>query len=98
MSDEEQKTSEEEKKIKISSTEEVKRGVYTNVAVISHSNEEFIMDFIFRGEKEGTLNARVILSPSHFMRFAKAVDVNLKRYEKKFGKIPEKVEERKKVH
>lgn len=100
MSDEEQqKTSEEEKvkKIELTATEEVKRGVFANQALIHHSNEEFRIDFILVGPSDGTLNARVILTPSHFKRLVNAVSTNLKKYEEKFGKIPEKIVERKSV-
>ena len=94
MSNEEQQNvSEKIKKLKISATEEMKRGTFANYAIVYHSNEEFSIDFILRIQSEGTLNARVILAPSHFKRFMKALDVNLKRYEKKFGKIPENIVE-----
>jgi len=93
MSDEEQQKTLEEKhkEIKVTTTEEVKRGVFANQAIIQHSNEEFRIDFILMGPSDATLNARIILTPSHFKRLVKAMDVNLKKYEKKFGEVPEKI-------
>lgn len=104
MSNDKQKNASEKiKELKISATEETKKGTFANYAIVYHASEEFLIDFILRGESEGTLNARVILAPSHFKRFVKALDVNLKKYEEKFGKIPENIVElktkaNKKVH
>jgi hypothetical protein len=88
----------EVKTIKITSTEEIKKGVFSNQVIIQHSNEIFRLDFITVTPPDGTLNARIFLTPNHFKRFTKALDQNLKKYEKKFGKISEKVEEHKVVH
>lgn len=91
--DEQQNISEKIKKLAITATEEMKRGTFANHAIVYHSSEEFSIDFILRIQSEGTLNARVVLAPSHCKRLVKALDINLKRYEKRFGKIPENIVE-----
>ena len=106
MSNETQKKSDtskdnKAKKIKVTATEEMRRGVFANNALINHSSEEFRIDFHLITEivegKAGTLNARVILTPSHFKRLIKAMNENLKKYEDKFGKVPEKIEPKNKI-
>ncbi len=95
---EQQKTSEEgPKKIEIMATEEARKGVFANHAIVYHRPEEFMIDFVLLSPPEGkaNLNARVILTPSHFKRLVNAMNANLTKYEEKFGKVPESVEERK---
>lgn len=72
----------------------VRRGVYSNLAVISHQKEEFVIDFLFidprtQGPKGGQaiLVSRVILSPGHMKRLHQAIGENIEKYEKNFGKI-----------
>ena len=64
-------------------------GAYSNVAVISHNENEFVIDFIFAHPPKGKVNARVITSPSHAKRFLKALKNNVEMFEKKFGPIKE---------
>ena len=78
-----------EKEIQIKLDDAVAGGVYSNLAVISHNENEFITDFIFVQPPAGKVNARVILSPSHAKRFLKALQENIARYEKMFGPIKE---------
>lgn len=55
----------EEQKIDIHLTEEVAQGVYANVAIITHSHAEFILDFVsmMPGLPKGTVRSRVIMTP-----------------------------------
>lgn len=62
-------------------------GAYANVMQVSHSKEEFIMDFVSLYPPLGKLVARVITSPGHMKRIVKALEENLARYEKEVGKI-----------
>jgi hypothetical protein len=78
-----------EKELQIKLDDAVAGGVYSNLAVISHNENEFIADFIFVQPPAGKVNARVILSPSHAKRFLKALQENIARYEKMFGPIKE---------
>ena len=64
-------------------------GVYSNQMMISHTREEFLMDFINLFPPEGVVNARVIVSPGHLKRMIRALSDNLARYEAKHGPIVE---------
>lgn len=77
------------KGLKIKATDEVLKGVYANQMVVSHTREEFILDFISAFPPEGILNARVIISPGHLKRVIRALQDNLGKYEKKFGAVKE---------
>jgi len=83
----------EEKKmqIKIEIDDAVSQGVYSNMAFIAHSEAEFVMDFMFLqpAQGKGRVRSRVITSPSHAKRFLKALDENIKKFEKTFGAIKE---------
>jgi hypothetical protein len=65
------------------------QGIYSNLAVISHSPDEFIIDFIFIQPQvpKAKVRARVITSPQHIKRFLAALQDNIKKYEEKFGEI-----------
>ena len=76
-----------EKKIQIKIDSEFTNEVYSNLAVISHNENEFEMDFIFVHPPQGKLNARVIMSPAHAKQFAKALQENIDKYENKTGVI-----------
>ena len=79
----------EEQQIQIEASNEVATGKYSNLAFISHSENEFVMDFIFVHPPKGQLVSRVIMSPSHAKRFLKALGENLAVYEKTVGPIKE---------
>ncbi len=78
-----------QQQIQIKATDEKLKGEYSNVMQIMHTKEEFVMDFMNIFPPTGTLNSRIIVSPGHFKRMAKAMDENLKKYETSFGKIAE---------
>jgi hypothetical protein len=69
--------------------ESLLHGVYANQMVVSHTREEFLLDFINLFPPSGVLNARVIVSPGHLKRMIRALQENLSRYEGRFGKIEE---------
>lgn len=68
---------------------EVAIGHYSNFAVISHSSSEFTMDFaaVLPGMPKANVGTRVIMTPEHAVRLLNALQENLMRYEKQFGKI-----------
>lgn len=68
---------------------DVQRGSYANNMVVSHSQEEFVIDYIMVTPPVGIVNARVIVSPSHAKRMARALLDNVSKYEAAFGKIPD---------
>ncbi|MCS7151877.1 MAG: DUF3467 domain-containing protein [Endomicrobia bacterium] len=65
------------------------QGVYSNLAIISHSPDEFVLDFIFIQPQmpKAKVRARVITSPQHIKRFLTALQDNIRKYEEKFGEI-----------
>jgi len=62
---------------------EIQKGVYSNVAVIHHTENEFIIDFLMRMGFEGQLVSRVILSPEHMRALSKAIAENIIKFEAK---------------
>ena len=64
-------------------------GVYANQMVVSHTREEFVLDFINLFPPEGIVNARVIVSPGHLKRMIRALSDNLSRYESTHGQVSE---------
>ncbi len=75
------------KEIKISFPPEIQGGVYANNMVVSHTKEEFILDFIMVAPPTGTVTARVIVSPGHMKRVLEALRDNISKYEGSFGTI-----------
>lgn len=78
-----------QQQIQIKANDEDLKGKYSNTVQMMHTKEEFVLDFLNIFPPTGTLNSRVILSPSHFKRMLAAMNGNLKKYEEKFGKIKE---------
>lgn len=78
-----------EQQIQIEIDDLTAQGVYSNLAIISHSPDEFILDFIFIQPQvpKAKVRARVITSPGHIKRFLAALQENIKKYEEKFGEI-----------
>ena len=86
--------SEENKKegnINIELTPEIAEGTYANLAVINHSNSEFVLDFIniMPGIPKAKVKSRIILTPQHAKRLAKALIDNIQRFESQLGQIKE---------
>jgi hypothetical protein len=77
--------------INIELPEDVAEGIYSNLAVISHSSGEFVVDFIrmVPNLPKAKVKARVILTPQHAKRLLRAMADNIKRYEAQFGVISE---------
>lgn len=73
--------------MQIKARDEVLAGVYANMVQVSHTPEEFILDFMNLFPPAGSLNSRVIVSPGHMKRIVLALEENLKKYEEQFGKI-----------
>jgi hypothetical protein len=65
------------------------KGRYSNLLRITHTREEFILDFINLVPPQGIVTARIVTSPGHLKRILRALAVNLERYESAFGEIPE---------
>jgi len=74
------------KQIQIKAKDEDLKGVYSNMMMVSHTKEEFCLDFI-NTFNPPMLTSRVIMSPSHLKRMIKALEENMKRYEGQFGTV-----------
>ncbi|HWB64573.1 MAG TPA: DUF3467 domain-containing protein [Chitinophagales bacterium] len=83
---------EEQQQINIELPEEMAEGIYSNVAIISHSPQEFVIDFIrvMPGVPKAKVKARIVVTPEHAKRLMKALIDNVKRYEQQFGTISDK--------
>ena len=76
-------------KLNIELPEEVATGVYANLAVITHSPAEFVMDFIqvMPGTPKAKVRSRVVLSPQHAKRVMKMLVDNISKFEGQHGTI-----------
>ncbi len=75
--------------LQIELTPEVAQGQYANLAVLTHSSAEFILDFIrhLPGIPKAQVKSRVIMAPEHAKRLLYALQDNISKYEKTFGAI-----------
>jgi hypothetical protein len=73
--------------VKVTFPEHLRGGVYCNNMFVTHTREEFIMDFLMVAPPMGAVNARVIMSPGHIKRMIQALQENLGRYEQKHGRV-----------
>ena len=78
-----------ETELQIELSEEIAQGTYSNLAVISHSSSEFVVDFIriVPGMQKAKVKSRIILTPQHAKRFMKALIENIDRFEDVNGEI-----------
>lgn len=75
--------------LNIELTEEIAEGIYSNLAVITHSNAEFVVDFIriMPGIPKAKVKSRIILTPEHAKRLLSALQDNVEKYEAANGRI-----------
>ena len=78
-----------ENQFNIELSEEVSEGVYSNLAIITHSPSEFVSDFVqmMPGVPKGKVRSRVIMTPQNAKRFMNALIDNVKKYEETHGVI-----------
>lgn len=79
------------KQLNIELPEEVAEGTYSNLAIISHSNSEFVLDFIriMPNVPKAKVKSRIVLTPHHAKRLMRALVDNVKKYEAQNGIIDE---------
>jgi len=75
--------------INVKIADEELKGRYSNLLRITHSREEFILDFINLVPPQGIVTARIVTSPGHLKRIIRALVANVERYEEAFGAIEE---------
>ena len=75
--------------INIELNEEVAQGVYSNLAIITHSSSEFVVDFVrvMPGIPKAQVKSRIILTPEHAKRLMLALQDNIKKFETIHGPI-----------
>jgi hypothetical protein len=75
--------------IDIELSEEIAEGIYSNLAIITHSQSEFVIDFIkmMPGVPKAKVKSRILLTPQHAKRLVRAMQDNIVRYEQLNGKI-----------
>lgn len=79
----------QQNQINIEITEEIAEGSYANLAIITHSHAEFVIDFVnvMPSTPKSKVKSRIILTPQHAKRFMKALNENVSRYEAANGPI-----------
>ena len=77
--------------LNIEISEEVADGIYSNLAIITHSNSEFVVDFVrvMPGVPKAKVRARILLTPQHAKRLMRALVDNIQKFEQVHGNIRE---------
>ena len=67
--------------------EDVAQGLYSNLVLINHTENEFVLDFAFfaPGAPRAKVRARIISSPRHTKRLLRALQTNIEKFEERFG-------------
>ncbi len=83
--------------LQIELKEDVAQGTYANLAIITHSTSEFVVDFVrvMPGLPKANVQSRIILTPEHAKRLMFALQENVSKYERLFGtiKMPEDMQQ-----
>jgi hypothetical protein len=84
----------QQQQMSIDLSEEVGQGIYSNLAIITHSPAEFVVDFVrmMPNVPKAKVQSRIILTPQHAKRLLKALAENVNRYEAQFGVIKDSPE------
>lgn len=87
--EEDKKKTNQSQQITIELTEDIAGGIYSNLVMISHSQTEFVIDFIslMPGIAKAKVKSRIIVTPEHAKRLLYALQENIKKYEDTFGEI-----------
>ena len=75
--------------LNIEISDEVAQGTYSNLAIISHSHSEFVIDFatMLPGLAKPEISNRILMTPEHAKRLLNALVDNIGKYESQFGQI-----------
>ncbi|WP_199120056.1 DUF3467 domain-containing protein [Pedobacter sp. ASV28] len=78
-----------ENQLNIELAEEIAEGIFSNLAIITHSNTEFVLDFIrvMPGVPKAKVKSRIILTPEHAKRLMHAMQDNIEKFEAVNGRI-----------
>lgn len=94
MNDEIPQSESGQTQLNIELDEEIAEGTYSNLVMIAHSPEEFILDFIrvVPGVPKARVKSRIIVTPQHAKRLLRALAENIERYEQAHGPIEEQAQ------
>jgi hypothetical protein len=75
--------------LQIELSEEMAEGIYSNLAIITHSNSEFVIDFVrvMPGVPKAKVKSRIVLTPDHAKRLLMALSDNINKFEDQNGTI-----------
>lgn len=78
-----------QQQINIELGEKEAEGIYSNLAIITHSPAEFVIDFtrVLPGVPKAKVHARIVMTPQHAKMLLNALHDNIDKFEKKFGEI-----------
>jgi hypothetical protein len=78
-----------QRQLKVEVKEPESEGIYSNLALIVHSPQEFVVDFarVTPGSQRAKVYARVIMTPAHAKMLHRALEENLKKFESNHGEI-----------
>jgi hypothetical protein len=78
-----------QQQINIELGEKEGEGIYSNLAIITHSPAEFVVDFtrVLPGVPKAKVHARIVMTPQHTKMLLNALHDNIDKFEKKFGEI-----------
>jgi len=78
-----------ENQLNIELSEEIAEGIYSNLAIITHSSSEFVIDFIrvMPGVPKAKVKSRIVLTPEHARRLLNALEDNMEKFETANGRI-----------
>ncbi len=79
----------QQQQINIELGEKEAEGIYSNLAIITHSPAEFVIDFtrVLPGVPKAKVHARIVMTPQHAKMLLNALHDNIDKFEKKFGEI-----------
>jgi hypothetical protein len=91
MAEQNPKNEQNKNQLNIELKEDVADGIYSNLAIITHSNAEFVADFVrvMPGMPKARVKARIVLTPQHAKRLMRALQDNIQKYESVHGQISE---------
>ncbi|MDZ4839050.1 MAG: DUF3467 domain-containing protein [Bacteroidota bacterium] len=81
----------DENQISIHLSEDMAEGTYSNMAIITHSLTEFVVDFVamMPGIPQAKVKSRIVLHPIHAKKLLRALEDNISKYESRYGRIDE---------
>jgi len=91
MADQNPNNDQNKNQLNIELKEDIADGIYSNLAIITHSNAEFVADFVrvMPGMPKARVKARIVLTPQHAKRLMRALQDNIQKFESIHGTIPE---------